>query len=89
MQNPVDAKVKFDQATMIIVEPLILIPTTSIVSAFPCVRKSYLSKDFKSSSVNYPLVLGNVIHAIFQSILECMDFKTKTIDNIIHNAIKS
>ena len=60
MLNP-----EIDQATMIIVEPNILIPTTSIVQAFPCVRKSYLSKDFKSSSVNYPLVLGNVIHAIF------------------------
>jgi hypothetical protein len=54
-----------NQATMIIVEPNIMIPTTSIVNAFPCVRKSFLSKDFKSSSVNYPLVLGNVIHAIF------------------------
>jgi len=55
------------KASMIIVEPQIMIPTTQIVNAFPCVRKAYLSNQFKgmSGDVNYPLVLGNIVHAIF------------------------
>ena len=62
---------------MIIVEPHILIPTTQIVKAFPCVRKAFLSNQYKGQSgdINYPLVLGNVIHEIFQDILQQMDFK--------------
>jgi hypothetical protein len=32
------------KASMIIVEPHILIPTTTIVKAFPCVRKAYLGQ---------------------------------------------
>lgn len=69
-------RVSSNRASMIIVEPHILIPTTQIVKAFPCVRKAYLGNQFKglSGDINYPLVLGNVIHTIFQSILECMDF---------------
>ena len=31
------------RATMIIVEPSILVPVTQIVKAFPCVRKAYIS----------------------------------------------
>jgi DNA replication factor Dna2 len=34
---------KKKKASMIIVEPYILIPTTQIVKAFPCVRKAFLS----------------------------------------------
>ena len=41
-----------------------------------------------SSDINYALVLGNVIHSVFQSILECMDFKRETINKIIKCAIK-
>jgi hypothetical protein len=56
---------------MIIVEPHILIPTTQIVKAFPCVRKAFLSNQYKGlrGDLNYALVLGNVIHEIFQDIL--------------------
>ena len=39
-----DDKVEsLNKATMVIVEPHILIPTTQIVKAFPCTRKAYLS----------------------------------------------
>ena len=52
---------------MIIVEPHVLIPTTQIVKAFPCVRRAYLSHQYKSTTdINYALVLGNIIHEIFQ-----------------------
>ena len=58
---------KLKKASLIIVEPHILIPTTQIVKAFPCARKSYISKQFTGSpgDINYALVLGNVIHEIF------------------------
>ena len=59
---------KLKKATLIIVEPHILIPTTQIVKAFPCTRKSFISKQFSGSaagSINYALVLGNVVHEIF------------------------
>ena len=52
-------------------------------------RKAYLNKEFSGyGSINYPLVLGNVVHEIFQSILACMDFKRETIDEIIRIAVK-
>ena len=56
-----------NKASMIIVEPQILIPTTQIVNAFPCVRKAVLANQYKSLSgdINYPLVLGNIVHDIF------------------------
>lgn len=73
-----------------IVEPFILLPTTQIVNAFPCTRKAYLSNHFKGiqGDVNYALVLGNVIHYVFQAILEKMDFKSDSINTIIKTAIK-
>ena len=49
-------------ATLLIVEPNILIPTTQITNAFPCVRKAYLDHQFKTKDINYALVLGNIIH---------------------------
>ena len=78
------------KASMVIVEPHILIPTTQIVKAFPCTRKAYLSNQFKGiqGDINYALVLGNVIHAIFQDILAQMDFRRETINKIIKDAIK-
>ena len=75
---------------MVIVEPHILIPTTQIVKAFPCARKAYLSQQFKGNQgdINYALVLGNVIHGIFQDILAQMDFRQSVIQRIIKEAIK-
>ena len=39
-----DEVVLSGKASMVIVEPHILIPTTQIVKAFPCTRKAYLSQ---------------------------------------------
>ena len=74
-----------NKATMIVIEPHIMIPVTTIVKAFPCARKAHLGNQFNSlnNNVNYALVLGNVIHAIFQSILQCLDFRQTKIDEII------
>lgn len=59
------------KASLLIVEPHILIPSTSISLAFPCVRNAELKYQFKglSGDINYALVLGNTIHNVFQSIL--------------------
>ena len=74
-----------NKARMIILEPYILIPTTQIVKAFPCARSAFLSHQFKgmSSDVNYALVLGNVIHNVFQQILETMDFRKEKLNQMI------
>lgn len=55
------------KATMLILEPHILIPTTQIVKASSCTRSAYLSHHFKGQSgdINEALVYGNVIHAVF------------------------
>ena len=80
-----------NKASMVIVEPHILIPVTKIVSSFPCVRSAYLGAQYKNleNEIGYPLVLGNVVHTIFQSILEQMCFKHESINLAIKSAIKS
>ena len=86
-----DEKIKIGKASMVIVEPHIMIPTTQIVKAFPCTRKAYLSNQCKGihGDINHALVLGNVIHSIFQEILAQMDFRRETISKIIKDAIRS
>jgi CRISPR/Cas system-associated exonuclease Cas4 (RecB family) len=77
-----------NKCSMIIVEPLILIPTTQIVKTYPCVRRAYLSHQFKSSSdINYALVLGNIVHEVFQQILKTMDFRKQTLEATISKAV--
>ena len=78
------------KARMMILEPYILIPTTQIVKAFPCARSAFLSHQFKgmSSDINYALVLGNVIHNVFQQILETMEFRKDKLSQMINQAMK-
>lgn len=69
---------------MIIIEPHILIPTTQIVKAFPCVRRAYISHQFKDGNdINYALVLGNIIHEVFQYILKEMNFTKNKLEKTI------
>ena len=58
-------------AKFIILEPKIMISTTSIVTSFPCVRKSIFSETFRNTNCdfNYPLVIGNIIHESFEVII--------------------
>lgn len=60
------------------------------MKAFPCTRKAFLSTKFSGiqGDVNYALVLGNIIHSVFQSILESMDFRLGSISKIVKNSIK-
>ena len=58
-------------AKFIILEPKIMISTTSIVNSFPCVRKSLFSETFRNTNndFTYPLVIGNIIHDSFEIII--------------------
>jgi hypothetical protein len=59
-------EIEKSRASMVIVEPHILIPVTSIVKAFPCVRNAHISTLYSSGGdVSYPLVLGNIVHEVF------------------------
>jgi hypothetical protein len=63
-------------AQFIVLEPYIMISCTSIVSSFPCVRRSIFQDQFKSnvSEFEYPLVIGNIIHEAFERILVHRNF---------------
>ena len=58
-------------AAYLILEPNILISSTSIVTSFPCVRTSIFSDMFRSNlgDFEYPLVIGNIIHEAFERII--------------------
>ena len=71
-------------AKFLIVEPKILIPTTQLVKAHPCVRKAYISHLFNDNKdINYALVLGVIVHEVFQEILQKMDFQHQALDSIV------
>ena len=72
-----------------IVEPHILIPVTQIVGSFPCLRETVLKKQFAGAAgnINYALVLGNIVHEIFQRILECMNFTKAKLNELVKSAI--
>lgn len=54
-------------ATMLVVEPLILIPVTTIVGASDCARDTMLKRDYKDDTrMRWPTIFGNIIHEVFQ-----------------------
>ncbi len=57
-------------AKFIIVEPIIMISATQIVRHH-CDRNSVLADKFKlnSSTYLYPILLGNIIHEVFEKIM--------------------
>lgn len=70
--DPKDEKDKIKKGRLLVLEPEILIPSTSISTASPCPRVPLLRELFKNAEgdPNYALTLGNVIHLLFQKILE-------------------
>ena len=55
-----------EYANMLIVEPLILVPVTTIVGCMSCDRETVLKRDFKDECpFSYPPILGNIVHEIF------------------------
>jgi hypothetical protein len=57
-----------NKASLIIVEPHILVPPTTITGCFPCHRKAFLGSVFKggpANNINYACTLGNIVHEVF------------------------
>ena len=68
VKNKEDAILK---GRFLVLEPDILIASTSISTATPWARVPLLKELFKNTSdIGYPLVLGNIVHLLFQKILE-------------------
>jgi hypothetical protein len=58
-------------ARFLILDPFIMISSTTLVTSFPCVRRSLFADAFQSSvgDFSYALVIGNIIHDAFERIL--------------------
>ena len=75
----------------IVIEPEILLAPTSIKNAFPCLRRSIFSENFKTINLNTSfskdMVIGSIVHEIFEHALlsgnlECIN------DNNAYTLIK-
>lgn len=76
-------------ANMVIVEPDVLVPTTMINNATSCERTAILKRDFKDTEpYSYPATLGNIIHGIFQAMLDEKAFQMEKIKPIVESNIK-
>ena len=77
-------------AQFLVLEPFVMISSTSIVSSFPCVRRSLFSDSFRSSvsDFSYALVLGNIIHDAFERILQTQNFNQEFLDGVFKHAMK-
>ena len=57
----------------IVIEPEILLAPTSIKNAFPCIRRSIFTENFKSVVINATfskdMVIGSIVHEIFEQAL--------------------
>jgi hypothetical protein len=72
-------------ADFLIVEPDQMLSATKITGGLECTRLSVFSKTINpitGKDINYPLVLGNIVHFIFQEILEKMDMRPEAIQKI-------
>ena len=67
-----------------------MITNTSIVSSFPCVRRSLFSDAFRSSvrDYSYALVIGNIIHDAFERILIANKFDVDFLESVFRIAMK-
>ena len=67
-----------------------MISSTSIVSSFPCVRRSLFSDSFRSSATEfgYPLVIGNIIHEAFERILQAQNYENSYLEDTFKQAMK-
>ena len=73
------------KARFLILEPDLLIPSTGISTASNCHRVPLLRELFKNAegNPNYALILGNVIHLVFQKILENPKGKNSSVSIIL------
>jgi len=79
---PEDPEEQESYARFLVVEPFVMITSTSIMNSFPCVRKSVFQDQFRTSNwdINYPLVLGNILHIAFEQLITSQDFQPEHLD---------
>ena len=77
-------------AKYIILEPYIMISCTSIVTSFPCVRRSIFSDQFRTNmgDFEYPLVIGNIIHEAFERLLISRDFEEANLEAVFRQSMQ-
>jgi hypothetical protein len=78
-------------ASYIILEPFIMISCTSIVSSFPCVRRSIFQDQFRTSMTEfeYPLVIGNIIHEAFERVIISQNFDEDYLEQVFKDSMKN
>ncbi|CAI2367503.1 unnamed protein product [Moneuplotes crassus] len=96
-----DPNVKSDinYAEYIILEPDIMVSSTTITSSFPCVRRGVFSEIFKSSSIEKKgnMVLGNIVHSTFEKFVarihkemeSIKEIKKSEVTEMINEAVSS
>jgi hypothetical protein len=50
----------------VILDPDYGVTCTQIVGSYPCVRRAVFQEMFKQAQVGYALILGNILHAVFE-----------------------
>ncbi|CDW90542.1 dna replication atp-dependent helicase dna2 [Stylonychia lemnae] len=78
-------------ALYLILEPYILIPSTTIVSSFPCVRRSIFADQFRTNlgDFEYPLVIGNIIHEAFERVILKQRFDDEYLEQVYKESMKN
>jgi DNA replication ATP-dependent helicase Dna2 len=83
-----------NEHNFIVTNPDYLISATTVSDTVSCMRKAVLQERVKvTSDISKPMVYGNILHSLFQSGLEDMNFSTVNLyshaDRIIKNNIES
>ncbi|KAL6069587.1 Tripartite DNA replication factor [Balamuthia mandrillaris] len=72
---------------LIILHPDLLISGTSIGESYQCLRKAVLQERHKRGEVTLPLVLGTILHGLFEKAIRLSDFSTETFKAGITEAV--
>ena len=71
----------------VILDPDNGITCTQIVGSYPCVRRAVFQDQFRQTSVGYALVLGNILHSVFEQKVQQTD-SIESDDLLIDNALR-
>ncbi|KAF7488919.1 DNA replication ATP-dependent helicase/nuclease DNA2 [Sarcoptes scabiei] len=77
-----------NQSGYLILRPDVLLSTTTLMSASYCKRKAWLTKMFEIyGEPNKSLLLGTIIHEIFQETIKRKQFKIEEIEKMFHDEV--
>ncbi|CAI2368332.1 unnamed protein product [Moneuplotes crassus] len=74
----------------IILEPKLLVSSTDISTTIPCARVPLMKNMFNNCEgpPKFPLIYGNMVHMVFQKMLELKEFSEVTVHKIIKESIQ-